>query len=38
MNVSPEDRTISDVFSILRDIKNEIFFSSVTERTKELFR
>ena len=38
MNLSPEDRTISDILYILRDIKNEIFFSSVTEKTKELFR
>ena len=36
--LSPEDSTISDVLSILREIKNEIFFSSVTEKTKELFR
>jgi len=37
-SLSPEDRTISDILYILRDIKNEIFFSSVTEKTKELFR
>ena len=37
-NLSPEDRMIFEVLSILRDIKNEIFFSSVTDKTKELFR
>jgi len=38
MNSDPDDRTIVDIFSILRVVKNEIFFSSVTEKTKELFR
>jgi uncharacterized protein (TIGR04255 family) len=38
MNVGPQDRRISEAFAILRNTKNEIFFSSVTEKTKELFR
>jgi uncharacterized protein (TIGR04255 family) len=36
--LGPEDAKIDEVFAILRDIKNEIFFSSVTDKAKELFR
>jgi uncharacterized protein (TIGR04255 family) len=35
---SPENPEIWDVFERLRDVKNEVFFKSLTERTKELFR
>jgi uncharacterized protein (TIGR04255 family) len=35
---SPESPEIWDVFERLRDVKNEVFFKSLTERTKELFR
>ncbi len=38
VSLSPEDARIYEIFSVLREIKNEVFFKSVTERTKELFR
>jgi len=34
----PKEQDIWEVFSHLRKFKNEIFFESVTERAKELFR
>lgn len=36
--LSPEDPKIDEVFAILRRVKNDIFFGSITERTKDLFR
>lgn len=38
MNLSPDDSKISDILNMLRDIKNEIFFNILTDKTKELFR
>lgn len=38
VNIGPKDSRIHEVFAALREIKNQIFFSSVTEKTKELFR
>jgi uncharacterized protein (TIGR04255 family) len=32
------DAKFDEILAILRKVKNEIFFSSITERTKELFR
>jgi len=34
----PYDERVWEAFGILREIKNEVFFSHITERTKELFR
>jgi uncharacterized protein (TIGR04255 family) len=36
--VSPSSSEIWQVFEQLRDFKNEIFFNSITEKAKELFR
>ena len=36
--LEPNDGRVWDIISILREIKNEIFFGSITERTKEFFR
>lgn len=38
VSLTPEDERIYKILSILREIKNEVFFNSITERTKELFR
>lgn len=38
VNLAPGDSRIHEVFAALREIKNQIFFSSLTEKTKELFR
>jgi uncharacterized protein (TIGR04255 family) len=38
LNVPPEDERRWEALVILRDIKNEIFFSHIKDRTKELFR
>ena len=38
VSLQPEDAKIYEVFSILRETKNEVFFNSITEKTKELFR
>ena len=38
MNLSAEDARIHEIFGNLRKIKNDIFFNSITEKTKELFR
>jgi uncharacterized protein (TIGR04255 family) len=38
LSLSPEDAKIDDILAILRNVKNEIFFGSVTDKTKELFR
>ncbi len=38
VSLSPEDARIYEILSVLREIKNEVFFKSITERTKELFR
>ncbi|HKT13377.1 MAG TPA: TIGR04255 family protein [Terriglobia bacterium] len=37
-NLEPEDKLIWEIFEELRYIKNEIFFKSIKDRTKELFR
>ncbi len=37
-NVAPGDQKIDEIFAMLRKVKNEIFFNSVTDKTKELFR
>ena len=37
-SLASDDSKIDEIFGILRKVKNEIFFSSITERTKELFR
>lgn len=34
----PEDQRVWGILEELREIKNEIFFKSITEKTKELFR
>lgn len=36
--ISPDSPRLWEIFRNLREIKNEIFFSSLTEKTKELFR
>jgi uncharacterized protein (TIGR04255 family) len=36
--LKPADARISEILGHLREIKNRIFFSSITEKTKELFR
>jgi len=38
VSLSPEDAKVYDILGVLREIKNEIFFGSVSEKTKELFR
>lgn len=38
VNLSPEDGRIYEILAVLREIKNEVFFGSISERTKELFR
>jgi len=38
VSLASDDTKIDEIFAILRRVKNDIFFSSVTERTKELFR
>jgi len=38
VNLTPGDEKIYEILRILREIKNEVFFSSITEKTKELFR
>jgi hypothetical protein len=35
---APEDERMWEVFGNLRKIKNDVFCSHITERTKELFR
>jgi uncharacterized protein (TIGR04255 family) len=37
-SLPPESKIIWGIFEELRDIKNEIFFKSIKEKTKELFR
>jgi uncharacterized protein (TIGR04255 family) len=37
-SLPPEDKMIWEIFDELRHIKNEIFFKSIKEKTKELFR
>lgn len=36
--LSPRDELLWDRFERLRDFKNEIFFKTITEKTKELFK
>ena len=38
VNLSAEDARIYEIFGVLREIKNQVFFSSISERTKELFQ
>ncbi len=38
VNLAPDDAKVDDIFAILREIKNRVFFSSITEPTKGLFR
>jgi len=38
VNLDPRDEKVQESVSILREIKNQIFFGSITEKTKELFR
>lgn len=38
VSLSPEDIRINEILAILRKVKNEIFFGSITDKTKELFR
>lgn len=38
VNLDPGDEKVCEIMSILREIKNTIFFNSITEKTKELFR
>ncbi len=38
LNLGPDDGRIWEVFGNLRDIKNEVFFSHIKDKTKELFR
>lgn len=38
VNLEPDDQKIHEIFSILRETKNEVFLKSITDRTKELFR
>jgi uncharacterized protein (TIGR04255 family) len=37
-SLPPEDKMIWEIFEELRHIKNEIFFKSIKDKTKELFR
>jgi uncharacterized protein (TIGR04255 family) len=38
VKLDPIDARIDEIFAILRRVKNDIFFKSVTDKTKELFR
>ena len=38
INVAPEDQKIWEMLDHFRKIKNDVFFSHITEKTKELFR
>jgi uncharacterized protein (TIGR04255 family) len=38
VNLTPGDEKVYEILRTLREIKNEVFFSSITEKTKELFR
>ncbi len=38
VSLASDDAKIDEILARLRKVKNEIFFSSITERTKELFR
>jgi uncharacterized protein (TIGR04255 family) len=38
VSLESNDAKIGEILAILREVKNEIFFSSVTEQAKELFR
>ena len=38
VKLTAEDARIYEILGVLREIKNAVFFSSITERTKELFR
>jgi uncharacterized protein (TIGR04255 family) len=38
VSLSPEDTKVEEILNNLRRIKNEVFFNSITEKTKELFR
>jgi uncharacterized protein (TIGR04255 family) len=35
--IAPDDSRLSEMFLQLRDLKNEIFFASITERTAEMY-
>ena len=37
-SLAPEDTRIYEILGALREIKNAVFLSSITEKTKELFR
>jgi uncharacterized protein (TIGR04255 family) len=37
-NYSSEDPIIWDIFEKLREFKNEVFFNSITDKTREFFR
>ena len=37
-SLAPEDTSIYEILGALREIKNAVFLSSITEKTKELFR
>ena len=38
VSLGPEDPKIYEILSILRKTKNEIFFSSITDKAKGFFR
>jgi len=38
VNLTADDARIYEILGVLREIKNQVFFSSISERTKELFR
>jgi uncharacterized protein (TIGR04255 family) len=38
VSLASNDAKIDEILAILRNVKNEIFFNSITDRTKELFR
>lgn len=38
VSLAPGDAKLDEILAILRKVKNEIFFRSVTEKTKDLFR
>ena len=38
VNLTADDARVYEILGVLREIKNQVFFGSISERTKELFR
>jgi hypothetical protein len=37
LSLSPTDQDLSAMFQQLRDLKNEIFYATITEKTAEMY-